>query len=210
MDNAIQVRNIFIPWDYSEVSDTILYDGELICVKNAPNFTGQNLQVMGDGVHKGPWLISQLAITPAELQASLTAEITARKNADTAFQTSLDAEAAARKNADEAFQRSLAEETQNRQQADSAHAGMTNAHDSTCTPASNRIAMYDEDKGLHSDKVPSADNDVVRKTELDALKHILLDIVRGHWLITERAPMDPMIRVTEREGTPRRRERAII
>jgi hypothetical protein len=70
--------------------------------------------------------------------------------------------------------------------------------------------MYGAGGGLKSGKTPSEANDVVRKAELDTLKHILLDIVRGHWVITERAPMDPMIRITEREGTPLRRERAII
>jgi hypothetical protein len=143
-------------------------------------------------------------------QTSLNAEAAARKNADEEFQASLAEEAAARTSADEEFQASLAEETQNRQQADSAHAEMTNAHDATCTPASNRIAMYDGDKGLHSDKVPSADNDVARKIELDNMRTTMLGIVRGHRLISERAPMDPMILITEREGIQLKTERAII
>jgi hypothetical protein len=84
MDQAIQVRNIFIPWDYALISGMIPEDGELVCVKNAPNFTGQNRTVMGDGAHNIAWLIAQLVITPSDLQQEILAEQAARIAADNA------------------------------------------------------------------------------------------------------------------------------
>jgi hypothetical protein len=60
-----------------------------------------------------------------------------------------------------------AEETA-RQNADNAHAALTAVHGSTPAPASTRIAMYGAEGGLKSNKIPSAQNDVIRKTELDA------------------------------------------
>ena len=84
MDNAIQVRNIFVPWDYGLISTVIPDDGELVCVKNAPNFTGQNRTVIGDGAHNIAWLIAQLVITPSDLQQEILAEQAARIAADNA------------------------------------------------------------------------------------------------------------------------------
>jgi hypothetical protein len=52
----------------------------------------------------------------------------------------------------------------------STHEASTTAHSSTATPTANRIAMYGAEKGLKSDKVPSATNDVIRKAELDTEK----------------------------------------
>jgi hypothetical protein len=84
MDNAIQVRNVFVPWDYGLISAQIPEDGELVCVKNAPNFTGQNRTVMGDGIHDVAWLIAQLVVTPSDLQQEILAEQAARIAADAA------------------------------------------------------------------------------------------------------------------------------
>ncbi|MDR1352999.1 MAG: hypothetical protein LBK05_06940, partial [Treponema sp.] len=84
MDQAIQVRNIFVPWDYASVSALIPLDGEQVCVKNAPGFTGQNRTVMGDGAHNIAWLIAQLVITPSDLQQEILAEQAERIAADAA------------------------------------------------------------------------------------------------------------------------------
>jgi hypothetical protein len=84
MDNSIQVRNIFVPWDYGMIAGIIPEDGELVCVKNAPDFTGQNRTVMGDGAHDVAWLIARLAITAADLQQEILAEQAARIAADNA------------------------------------------------------------------------------------------------------------------------------
>jgi hypothetical protein len=86
MNNVIQVRNIFVPWDYNLISAQIPDDGELVCVKNAPNFTGQNRTVMGDGTHTVAWLISQLVVTPSDLQQEILAEQAARIAGDTTLQ----------------------------------------------------------------------------------------------------------------------------
>jgi hypothetical protein len=84
MDTVIQVKNIFVPWDYAVISAYIPKDGEMVCIKNAPNFTGQNRTVMGDGTHNVAWLIAQIVITPSELQQEILAEQAARIQADNA------------------------------------------------------------------------------------------------------------------------------
>jgi hypothetical protein len=82
--DAIQVRNIFVPWAYGLIDGQIPEDGELVCVKGAPNFSGQNRIVMGDGIHTIEWLLQQLVITPADLQQEILAEQAARLAADNA------------------------------------------------------------------------------------------------------------------------------
>jgi hypothetical protein len=47
------------------------------------------------------------------------------------------------------------------------HRSDTTAHYATDTPVANLIARYNSDKGLKSDKIPTENNDVIRKTELD-------------------------------------------
>jgi hypothetical protein len=74
-------------------------------------------------------------------------------------------------------------------QADKEHAALTTAHGSTATPEANRIAMYNADMGLKSDKIPRVANDVARKIEIDALADELmalrlLDNWEGHCLKT--------------------------
>jgi hypothetical protein len=100
MDNAIQVRNIFVPWSYNLIASQIPEDGELVCVKGAPNFTGQNRTVMGDGVHNVAWLIAQLVVTPSDLQQEILAEQAARIAADNVLQGNIDDEETARAEGD--------------------------------------------------------------------------------------------------------------
>jgi hypothetical protein len=98
-----------------------------------------------------------------------------------------------------ASQAAISAEATARANADSTHAALTAAHSATATPVTNRIAMYDSGKGLKSDKIPHDGNDVTRKSDWDTMRNVILGI-RGHKMILERAPMDPMIIITEREG----------
>jgi hypothetical protein len=167
------------------------------------------------------------------LQGNIDAEATARANADSAHAAltaahgstatpannriamygssgGLKSDKAPAEANDVARKTEMDAEAQARANADSAHAALTAAHGSTATPTANTIAMYNSDKGLKSDKIPIEDNDVARKIEWDNMKQVVLGIVRVHRIITERAPIDPMIIITEREGMQLRSERAIL
>jgi hypothetical protein len=56
------------------------------------------------------------------------------------------------------------------------HINNFSAHNATDTPTSNRIAMYNDEDGLKSDKVPVDDNDVLRKNELTDIDNRILDL----------------------------------
>jgi hypothetical protein len=47
------------------------------------------------------------------------------------------------------------------------HKSDTSAHSATATPAADKIAMYNEDSGLKSGKIPSENNDVIRFLEFN-------------------------------------------
>jgi hypothetical protein len=71
---------------------------------------------------------------------------------------------------------SAAAETEAREDADETHAALTAPHSATPTPTANRIAMYDASGKLKSGAAPSADNEVVRKKELDDLFNLIYPV----------------------------------
>jgi hypothetical protein len=57
------------------------------------------------------------------------------------------------------------------------HENDTTAHGATEEPLPNLITMYNSDGGLKSNKTPAEQNDVIRKTELDAISGDLDDLI---------------------------------
>jgi hypothetical protein len=115
--------------------------GQIAIVTETPDYGSACIQLVTDGIRT----IRQLYNDWRAMQ-DVEAEMEARKEADDILQENIDAEAAAL----------------------SSHAAQTAPHSATPTPAGSRIAMYDANKRLKSGAAPSAADDVVRKTELDA------------------------------------------
>jgi hypothetical protein len=85
--NVIQVKNKFIPWDYTAVQNYSPESGEVVCVKGTPLYGVNNVLLIGDDArHTIAWLAANQIPSAAAVQAALTAEITNRQAGDTALQ----------------------------------------------------------------------------------------------------------------------------
>jgi hypothetical protein len=127
---------------------------------------GSNLELHGTISSNGSFTLNGLSeklntlnIRDNELAAAINNEAQVRQQADAVLDTKINQEAQAR------------------QQADADHAALTTAHDSTATPAADRIVMYGAECGLKSDKIPDQANDVIRKAELD-VEHLFIIQIR--------------------------------
>jgi hypothetical protein len=87
MGAIIQVKNKFIPWDYTIVQNYQPDSGEIVCVKNTPLYGVNNVLLVGDdALHTIAWLAANQIPSAATIQAALTAEIAARQTGDAALQ----------------------------------------------------------------------------------------------------------------------------
>lgn len=84
---TIQVKNRFIPWEYTAVQNYQPESGELVCVKNTPLYGANNILLIGDDTrHTIAWLAANQVPSAASVQAALTAETAARQAGDTGLQ----------------------------------------------------------------------------------------------------------------------------
>jgi hypothetical protein len=92
MNTVIQVKNRFIPWNYTAVQNYSPESGEVVCVKNTPLYGVNNVLLIGDDSrHTIAWLAANQIPSAAAIQAALTAEIANRQAGDTALQGKINA-----------------------------------------------------------------------------------------------------------------------
>jgi hypothetical protein len=92
VSTVIQVKNRFIPWNYTAVQNYSPESGEVVCVKNTPLYGANNILLIGDDArHTIAWLAANQIPSAAAIQAALTAEIANRQAGDAALQGQINA-----------------------------------------------------------------------------------------------------------------------
>jgi hypothetical protein len=87
MEQTIQVKNIFTPWDYALIVNYQPRSGEAVCVRGTPLYGANNILLVGDDErHTIAWLAANQIPSAANVQAALTAETAARQAGDANLQ----------------------------------------------------------------------------------------------------------------------------